>query len=71
MSNWRDLARQGVVFDQWPLDAKLQDVEVILPAGAIPAGGDLKFELFGSLGQVELKRFPVNSGSAESPPDNE
>lgn len=135
MSNWRDLARQGVPFDQWPLDAKIQAVQdhtaavfrpfpteedwelfrlqhpyvanfaqfiatitmtmllpdepsggavfagllqyeapvgshtrwratVTLPAGVTPPGGDVIFELFGPIGQVELKRVPVSSGSA-------
>jgi hypothetical protein len=37
---------------------------VTLPDGVIPAGGDVIFELFGPVGQVELKRVPLNSGSA-------
>ncbi|MEV4889741.1 hypothetical protein AB0K48_10170 [Nonomuraea sp. NPDC055795] len=137
MSDWRELARQNVPFDQWPLDAKMaavqdhtaavfrstptvEDWELFklqhpyvaqfaqfittitmtnltpdepqppttaratftgpfqyeAPAGSrtrwgavvshsgMPANGDAIFELFGSLGQVDLKRIRLNSGSA-------
>jgi hypothetical protein len=138
-SDWRDLARPGVPFDQWPLEAKLAAVQdhtaavlrnipteddwelfklqqpfaaefqqfiatititnltpeepeppntaratlvgpfqyeaavgartrwraiVSLPDGGTPAGGDAIFELFGSLGQVDLKRVALNAGQA-------
>jgi hypothetical protein len=137
MADWRELARQNVPFDQWPLDAKLaavqdhtaavfrsipteEDWELFklqhpyvaefarfittitmtnltpedpqppttaratsagpfqyeAPAGSrtrwgavvshngTPASGDVIFELFGSLGQVDLKRVQLNAGGA-------
>jgi hypothetical protein len=136
-TTWRDLARNGVPFDQWPIDAKLAAVQdytaavarnnpteddwelfklqqpyvsqfqqfvttitittltplppapnvasatmtgllqyeapvgartgwtavVNLPTSAAPAG-EAVFELFGGLGQVDLKRVPLNAGAA-------